>query len=69
MRKQNDRTYRAWGNNQGDDNLEDGAIYLNHLNTKFLYDGTQEVDHEIVVPFPSSMLVKDSKIPNLSDLD
>ena len=46
----NDRTYVTWDNSPEENNLEDGAITLEHLEAELL--GDQDGDHAIEMPPP-----------------
>ena len=48
----NDRTYLTWDNNPEEADLEDGAITLEHLETKLLGDQDGEQIHTTYMPHP-----------------
>jgi hypothetical protein len=54
-------TYEGWNKNLKD-NLEHGAIALEHLEVELLIDVPHDVDHATNMPPPSSNIVNTSRI-------
>jgi hypothetical protein len=64
----NDRTYINWDNNTKEDNLEDEAITLEHLEIKILFYGTHVIDHLEKIPPQYTTNVDNRRVLDVTNL-